>query len=82
MPNILEAANQSVIDDVRKNKASQFTVGGFVKDGKLHGGVTFDRTWKNGWGVTAYARAYWDDLPVSVQRKPTVEAGAELVKKF
>lgn len=82
MPSILEAANQAAIDQVRKEKASQFTVGGYVKDGKLQGGITYDRTLKNGWGATAYLKAWWDDLPVSVQRKPTLEAGGEITKRF
>lgn len=82
MPSILEAANQAAIEEVRKAKPSQFTVGGYVKDGKLVGGVTFDRTLKNGWGATAYIRAWWDDLPVSVKRKPNIEAGGEISKTF
>lgn len=83
MPNILEAATEEALKQVRASKPSSFTVGGQLKDGKLVGGVTYDRTLSNGWGLTAYARAWWDDLPVSVGRsKPKVEAGAELVKKF
>lgn len=81
MPNILEAATEEALKQIRERKASQFTVGGQIIDGKLQGGVTYDRTFKNGWGLTAYAYAYWHDLPVSVKR-PKVEAGAELVKRF
>jgi len=81
MPTILESANEQALKEVRARQASQFTVGGYVLNGKLVGGVTYDRTWKNGWGMTAYAKAYWDDLPVSVKR-PKGEAGIELVKRF
>ena len=78
-----EQANQQAIEAVRTGKPSSFTVGGSVRDGKLVGGVTYDRTYKNGWGLTAYAKAWWDDLPVSVgTKRPKVEAGAEIVKKF
>jgi hypothetical protein len=81
MPSILESANAEAIKEVRERTPSQFTVGGYVRNGKLVGGVTYDRAWTNGWGLTAYARAYWDDLPVSVKR-PKGEAGVELVKRF
>ena len=50
---------------------------------KLQGGVTYDRTWANGWGLTAYARAWWDDLPVSVgSKRPKTSLGVEAVKRF
>lgn len=63
-----------------------FTVGGQFVDGQLRGGVSFDRTWVNGWGLTAYAYAWWQDATVSthtpgpVSRRVT--AGGELSKKF
>jgi len=83
MPNILEAATEETLKQIRDRKPSSFTVGGQIKDGRLVGGVSYDRTWKNGWGLTAFAHAYWLDLPVSVGRaKPTVAAGFEAVKKF
>ena len=75
---LAQQAHRAAIDAVTP---SQFTVGGYVRNGRLVGGVTYSRTWKNGWGVTAYARAYWDDLPVSVGR-PKGEAGVEAVKRF
>lgn len=86
MPDTLsQQANKAVIDDVKRDKPSQFTVGGRWDGTRIVGGVTFDRTWANGWGATAYARAWWDDLPVSVgrPRKPSgVEVGGEITKKF
>jgi hypothetical protein len=88
MPNLLEAATEEALKQVRERKASSFTVGGYIKDGQLVGGATFDRSWRNGLGLTAYLKAYWNDLPVSVGSKsvtahaPKVEAGVELTKRF
>lgn len=85
---ILEAATEEALKDIRERKANSFTVGGEIKDGKLVGGLTYQRTLTNGWGATAYLRAWWEDLPVSVGRTsitvhaPKVEAGAEFTKQF
>jgi len=63
-------------------KPNAFTVGGSIDaTGRVAGGITYDRHWSNGWGATAFARAWWDDLAVT-PRKITAEAGAEIVKKF
>lgn len=78
-----QQANRAALEQVRNEKPSRFTVGGRYEDGKLVGGLTYDRTWKNGWGATAYARAWYDDLPVSTHtRKPKIVAGGEVVKRF
>lgn len=83
-----EQANKAALDAVKAEKPQQFTVGAQFRDGKLVGGVTYDRTWKNGWGATAYIRAWYDDLPVTVNvagqqaHRPTGEAGIEVSKKF
>lgn len=80
---LVTLATEIAIEQVKQRKPSQFTIGGALKDGKLVGGITYDRTWANGWGATAYAKAWWDDLPVSVGRKKLQgEAGVELTKKF
>lgn len=56
---ISDAANKAALDDVRKEKPSSFTVGGYLtRDGRVVGGVTYDRKFSNLWGLTAYARAY------------------------
>lgn len=78
-----EQAHQAALEAVRKEKPSSFTVGGHFRDGKIVGGLTYDRKLANLWGITAYARAYWEDLPVSTHTKrPKIEAGAELKKTF
>jgi hypothetical protein len=85
VPNtLLEQANQAAIDTVKQQAPSQFTVGGARRsDGTIVGGVTVDRKWSNGWGLTAYARAYWNDQPVETHRaKVQGEAGFEVTKKF
>ena len=81
---LAEQANKAAINAVKVETPSQFTVGGSRRsDGTIVGGVTVDRKWSNGWGLTAYARAYWNDQPVTPQRsKVEGEAGFEVTKKF
>lgn len=57
-------------------KPQAFTVGGHFDGKTVTGGVTYARTWANGWGATAYAKAWWSDQPV------TVSAGVEVTKKW
>ena len=80
---LLDDANKAALAQVKAEKPSSFTVGGSFDGKKLQGGITYDRKWSNGWGVTAYARAWWDDLPVSTHTKqPKVSAGVEATKRF
>lgn len=88
MPSILETGEKVTIDAVKTSVPSKFTVGGYIKDGKIVGGVTYDRKLSNGWGLTAFARAWWDDLPVTAHdgtftvHAGHVEAGIEASKTF
>lgn len=79
---ISDAAHKAALEAVRAEKPSQFTVGGSWQKGKLTGGITYDRKLANLWGLTAYARAYWEDLPVTTHKTLTTEAGVELTRKF
>lgn len=49
---------------VRTEKPASFTVGAYTDGHKGTVGVTYDRKWWNGWGATAYARAWWTDAQV------------------
>ena len=83
MSTLSEQATKAALAQVQAERPSSFTVGGSFDGKTLMGGVTYDRTWANGWGLTAYARAWWDDLPVSVGRKKLQTAvGVEAVKRF
>ncbi|MEY4386600.1 MAG: hypothetical protein RLY20_1883 [Verrucomicrobiota bacterium] len=84
MPKTLsEQAHQAAIDAVKAEKPSSFTVGGRYDGKRISGGLTYDRKLSNGYGLTAYARAWWEDATVSTHTpKPKIEAGAELTKKF
>lgn len=78
---LLEQANKAALEKVKAETPQSFTVGGYLtRDGRVVGGVTFDRSWRNGWAATAFAKAWWDDA--AVHPNPQVEAGVELVKKF
>lgn len=79
-----EQAHKATIDSVKRDKPSQFTVGGYrSRDGRIVGGITYDRKFSNLWGFTAYARAYWNDLPVTTHANTIEgEAGFEMHRQF
>lgn len=47
------------------SKPSSFTVGAHTNGRGVTGTLTVDRKWSNGWGATAYARAWWHDTSVT-----------------
>jgi len=72
---------------IKAEAPSQFVVGGSFDGHKVVGGVSYQRSWKNGWGATAYAKAWWEDIgvtPTSPKGEPTKGAavGFEATKKF
>lgn len=78
-----EQAHKAAIAQVQAEKPSSFTVGGHWDGKKLQGGVTFSRDWRNGFGLTAYLYAYWNDLPISTYTpKTNMVTGFEASKKF
>lgn len=77
---LLDQANKAALDAVRAEKPQSFTVGGSFDGTALQGGVTYDRKWSNGWGLTAYAKAWWKASAVTPNSK--VEAGAEVTKRW
>jgi len=81
MSDLVAQAHKAALDQVKAEKPSSFTVGGRFDGKKLEGGLTYDRKWSNGWGLTAYARAWWEDATVSTHT-PKVAAGAEVTKRF
>lgn len=82
MPSILEAGNKATIDAVKAETPQTFTVGGSFDGARVDGGITYNRTWKNGWGATAYAKAWWNDSAVLPKDKHGIVVGGEVVKKF
>ena len=81
-PTLFEQANKAALDQVKAETPSQFTVGGSFDGTNVVGGVTLNRTWKNGWGATAYAKAWWNDSAVIPKDKYGVVVGGEVTKKF
>lgn len=79
-----EQANDAAIASVKADKPSAFTVGGHYdsETGKVMGGITYDRTWKTGWGATAYLRGWYYDQPVIAQKRGGVVIGGEGSYKF
>lgn len=81
-PAALEAATKAELAKVKADKPSSFTVGGTFDGHKVTGGIEYQRKWSNGWGATAFARAWWDDAPITPTDKFGVVAGGEVTKTF
>lgn len=82
MPTIRDQSHKAAIESVKKETPSSFTVGGWTNGKHAEGGVTYQRSWKNGWGLTAYAKAYWNDQPVIPTDRFGGVLGGDIVKKF
>lgn len=67
---------------VQAETPSSFTVGGTFDGHVATGGISVDRKWSNGWGATAYARAWWNDAPIIPTDKFGYVVGAAVTKKF
>jgi len=67
---------------VKQDAPARFVVGGRIEGRKVTGGISFDRRWQNGWGATAYARAFWDDQPILPVDRFGYIIGGEITKKF
>lgn len=81
-PAALDAAAKAELAKVKAEKPSSFTVGGSFDGHVATGGISYDRKWSNGFGLTAYARAWWNDKPVIPTDRAGVVAGAEVTKTF
>lgn len=83
-PRALEEQSAKELAKVKSETPSQFVVGGAFDGHRVTGGLSYNRSWKNGWGATAYAKAWWQDAsvtPVGTSQTGGV-IGVEGVKKF
>ena len=81
-PSILDTGNEAMVEAVRKDRPSKFTVGGQYNGKQASGGITYDRKIWNGFGATAYAKAYWNQKPVVPTDKFGFVIGGEISKEF
>lgn len=81
-PTILDAGTKATIDVVKAETPSKFTVGGSFNGRQASGGASYNRTWKNGWGATAYAKAWWNDQAVVPTDRFGYMVGGEFTKEF
>ena len=83
---LLQQANKAALDSVKAEKPQSFTVGGVVEmrngRARAEGGLTYDRKLTNLWGLTGYARAYWEDKPIIPTDQFGYVIGGELTRKF
>lgn len=85
MPQSLsEQANKAVLESVRQEKPASFTVGAhadiLAKKGEAT--ISVDRRWRNGLGLTAYLKGWWNDTAVVPSEKRGVVVGGEGTFKF
>lgn len=83
-PSIFDPAKLEAAADkeLAKVKPDAFVVGGTFDGHKVTGGIAYQRTWKTGWGATAFFRAWYDNKPVIPTEKSGVIAGGEITKTF
>jgi len=83
-PKALEEQSAKELAKVKSETPSQFVVGGTFDGHRMTGGLSYNRSWKNGWGATAYAKAWWQDASVTPVGEKHVGGviGVEGVKKF
>lgn len=76
--------SDQAIAKVKAEAPSSFTVGvtanALAK--RADAAVTYDRRWTNGWGLTAYAKAWWHDEAVVPRDKHGAVIGIEAKKQF
>jgi len=77
-----DQANQAAIDQVKAEKPSSFTIGAHYDGQRVDGGISYDRKWSNGFGATAYLKAWWNDQAVLPRDKKGLVVGGEGVYKF
>ena len=65
-PTLREQADKHATDlaKVKTDAPSKFVVGGRIEGRKVTGGISYDRKFSNGFGATAYVRAWYDDQPL------------------
>jgi hypothetical protein len=82
MPSILQSGKAQA-DKVVRETPQSFTVAVHTDGHQVGGGVTYDRKWSNGFGMTAYLNAWWNDAAVTPNTKTTgIEAGIQGTKRF
>lgn len=78
-PTLKEQADKHATDlaKVKTETPSKFVVGGTWDGHKVQGGISYDRKWYNGFGATAYLRAWYDDKPIIPVEKAGFVIGGE-----
>lgn len=73
----LAEQGEAEVTKILTTKPQKFTVSGFTDGKGAVGKLTYSRKWSNGWGATAYAKAWWNDASVTPERGTGVAVGAE-----
>lgn len=61
----LREQGEAEVAKVIATKPSRFTVGAYTDGKGVVASSTYSRKWSNGWGATAYAKAWWNDTSVT-----------------
>lgn len=85
-PNLQAALAQAADDGAAADAAAAVGTNGLSAgfteqpDGSGAAEVIADRTWSNGWDITAYAKAWWTGATTIT--KPNATAGVKVTKSF
>ena len=85
MPDTLsQQAHKATIASVKTDAPHSFTVGAHadILNKKVDAIVSYDRTWTNGLGLTAYLKGWWNDTAVVPHEKRGLVVGGEGSYKF
>lgn len=79
-----QQADEAMVRQVQAEAPSQFKVGATVDVLTRRADVTatYDRRWRNGLGLTAYLRAWWEDKAVLPADEQGAVIGVTVVQKF
>lgn len=82
--NLPQQTHQSMLDKIKAEKPSAFTVGTHadILNKNADATVTYDRKLRNGLGLTAYLKAWWNDAAVVPSEKRGITLGAEGSVRF
>lgn len=81
---LLTSGKNATIDAVKAEKPNALVVGTHadILAKKADATVTYHRSWSNGWGVTAYVKAWINGTAVVPTERAGVEVGTEATYKF
>lgn len=73
----LAEQGEAEVAKVLAEKPHSFTVGAYSDGKAVNAETTVSYHWSNGWGLTAYAKAWWNDASVTPGRTSGAQVGGQ-----